>query len=87
MEEIFDMVKETPNDMELGKKIRKWYYTQKEKMDTKWIYESPDRGKTVTKRALGAPLSERILITDTKKFVNPYKVNEVIEDWYIRDET
>jgi hypothetical protein len=59
MEEIFDMVTQTPNDMELGKKVRMWYY---EKMDTKWIYESPDMGKTVTKRALGAPLSERILI-------------------------
>ena len=62
MEEIFDMVRGTPNDMELGKKIRKWYYTQTEEVNTKWIYESPDGGKTVTKRLLGAPLSERILV-------------------------
>lgn len=58
MEEIIKMVKETPNDMELGKKIRKWYYTQEDK----WIYESPDKGKTVTKRLFGAPLSERTII-------------------------
>ena len=72
MEEIFDMVKETPNDMELGKKIRKWYYTQEDK----WIYESPDKGKTVTKRLIGSPLSEKITIKE-----------ELIEDWYKRDET
>lgn len=62
MEEIFDMVKGTPNDMELGKKIRKWYYTQTEEVNTKWIYESPDGGKTVTKRLFGAPHSQKILI-------------------------
>ena len=58
MEEIIKMVRETTNDMELGKKIRKWYYTQEDK----WIYESPDKGKTVTKRLFGAPLSERTII-------------------------
>lgn len=76
MEEVFDMVKGTPNDMELGKKIRKWYWSMKENMDEKWIYESPDKGKTITKRLFGAPLSEKITIKE-----------ELIEDWYKRDET
>jgi hypothetical protein len=50
MEEIIKIVNETPNDMELGKKIREWYF----KID--------------------------------KKFINPYKVNEIVEDWYKRNE-
>lgn len=83
MEEIFKMVTQNPNDMELGKKIRSWYYTQKEKqeeytkgLEDKWIYESPNGGRTITKRAMGSPLSERIVIKD-----------ELIEDWYKRNET
>lgn len=93
MEEIFEIVRETPNDMELGKRIREVYHTHQQKIEEytesikdKWIYESPDGGKTVTKRAFCAPLSERIIITDTKKFINPYKVTEVVEDWYKRNE-
>lgn len=71
MEEILKMIEETPNDMELGKKLRKWYYIQQDK----WIYESPDKGKTVTKRVFGASPSEKITIKE-----------ELIEDWYKRDE-
>ena len=36
MEEIIKMVKETPNDMELGKKIRKWFYTNKDVRVENW---------------------------------------------------
>ena len=40
----------------------------KEKVDrTQWIYESPDRGKTVTRRKLGADLSTREVLTSKDK--------------------
>jgi len=39
-------VKETPNDMELGNKIRREMW----KNEKTHIYESPDKGKTVYKR-------------------------------------
>ena len=82
MEEIIEMVIQTPNDMELGKKLRKWYWGMKEKqeeytksLEGKWVYESPDGGKTVTRRPVGSPLSQRTIIKE-----------ELIEDWYKRDE-
>lgn len=92
MEEITQLIKSTPNDSELGKKIRSMYYIHQQKVEEytksvegKFIYESPDGGKTIYQRLIGSPLSERTLIRDTEKFINPYKVNEVIEDWYKRD--
>ena len=46
-----EMIKDTPNDAELGNKIRrKSWEKQKE---TKYIYESPDNGKTVYRREFG----------------------------------
>ena len=33
-----------------------------------WIYESPDNGKTVTRRKLGADLSTREVLTNQQKF-------------------
>ena len=46
-----EMIKDTPNDAELGNKIRrKSWEKQKE---TKYIYESPDGGKTVYRREFG----------------------------------
>ena len=46
-----EMIKDTPNDEELGNKIRrKSWEKQKE---TKYIYESPDNGKTVYRREFG----------------------------------
>tara|TARA_Y100001972_G_scaffold115711_1_gene152726 strand:- start:1041 stop:1208 length:168 start_codon:yes stop_codon:yes gene_type:complete len=40
----------------------------KEKINkTGWIYESPDNGKTVTRRKLGADLSTREVLTNQEK--------------------
>jgi len=67
---IEELIREYPNDMELGKQIRKMYYEQQDKlkkilgdMDGKFIYESPDGGKTITKRPFGGDVSERVLIS------------------------
>ena len=64
---IKKIVEETPNDMELGEKIREMYWKnrelQKQYINMKgWIYESPDGGKTITRRKMGEDISERELV-------------------------
>ena len=66
---IKKIVEETPNDMELGEKIRQMYWKnrelQKQYINMKgWIYESPDGGKTITRRKMGEDISERELVKD-----------------------
>ena len=66
---IKKIVEETPNDMELGEKIREMYWKnrelQKQYINMKgWIYESPDGGKTITRRKMGEDVSERELVKD-----------------------
>ena len=65
------LVKEYPNDMELGGKVRELYYQNKQKfeelkssMEGKFIYESPDDGKTIFQRPWGSDLTERKLVTN-----------------------
>ena len=60
---------ETPNDAELGAKVRKIYWDRIDKIDklNKWngtIYESPDGGKTIYERPFGSDISERKLVKD-----------------------
>tara|TARA_B100001057_G_scaffold482759_1_gene558621 strand:+ start:1173 stop:1415 length:243 start_codon:yes stop_codon:yes gene_type:complete len=69
---IKKIVEETPNDMELGKKIREIYWKnrelQKKYIDNPaWIYESPDGGKTITRRKMGEDVSEREVLTDKQQ--------------------
>lgn len=59
------LIQDTPNDMELGKKIREIYnerakYLEQYK-DIK-IFESPDGGNTVTERPFGGDVSTRVVI-------------------------
>ena len=66
---IKKIVEETPNDMELGEKIREMYWKnrelQKQYINMKgWIYESPDGCKTITRRKMGEDISERELVKD-----------------------
>jgi hypothetical protein len=64
-----DLVEQYPNDMELGAKVRELYWEnlsrleklQKE-MDGKFIFESPDGGKTVYQRPFGGDVSQRTLL-------------------------
>jgi len=65
--DIERLVKEFPNDMELGKAVRE-IYLQREKIleehkDIK-IFESPDKGKTVYVRGWGQPSSTRKKVTN-----------------------
>lgn len=63
MEEIIELIKSTPNDMELGSKVRHLYGLDVEKPI--WIYESPDKGRTIYRRMIGTPHLERELIKET----------------------
>tara|TARA_B100000925_G_scaffold2202_1_gene1712 strand:- start:2177 stop:2413 length:237 start_codon:yes stop_codon:yes gene_type:complete len=67
--DIKPLVEETPNDSELGAKVRKIYWDRIDKIDqlNKWngtIYESPDGGKTIYERPFGSDISERKLVKD-----------------------
>ena len=63
---IEKLVKQYPNDMELGKAVRDIYrknqeYFEKHK-DIK-IFESPDKGITVYERPFGGDVTKRKLVT------------------------
>ena len=68
---VKELVKKYPNDMELGEKVRQLYWLQQENFfkedDRSWIYESPDGGKTVTRRKMGADVSTRETLTDSQQ--------------------
>lgn len=65
--DIERLVKEFPNDMELGKAVREIYLRREkileEHKDIK-IFESPDGGKTVYVRGWGEPSSTRKKVTN-----------------------
>ena len=69
--DIVQLVKEYPNDMELGKKVRELYIegrksfdTLNEKMKDAKIFESPDGGKTVYVRGWGEDIKTRKEVTN-----------------------
>ena len=68
---IEQLVKDYPNDMELGSKVRELYYEARkymdelgEKMKDAKIFESPDGGKTVYVRGWGEDTSTRKKVTN-----------------------
>ena len=68
---IEQLVKDYPNDMELGSKVRELYFEGRkymdelgEKMKDAKIFESPDGGKTVYVRGWGEDISARKKVTN-----------------------
>ena len=64
---IEQIVKDNPNDMELGKVIRDLYikeYNYFKKYSDVKIYESQDKGNTVYERPFGGDITERKLVTN-----------------------
>ena len=64
---IEQFVKEFPNDMDLGGKVREIYWANKKIQEKNidknaWIFESPDGGKTVTRRRMGDDYTKRELV-------------------------
>jgi hypothetical protein len=69
MNDLFKLVEQYPNDMELGREVRKLYWdnvSRLEKMNKEMegvkIFESPDGGKTVYERPFGGDVSQRTLV-------------------------
>ena len=69
MKDLFELVEQYPNDMELGAAIRKLYWDNvsrleklNEKMKDAKIFESPDGGKTIYERNFGEDPRKRRLV-------------------------
>ena len=69
MKDLFELVEQDPNDMELGAEIRKLYWDNvsrleklNEKMKDAKIFESPDGGKTIYERNFGEDVRNRRLV-------------------------
>lgn len=72
--DIEKLVREYPNDSDLGSKIREFYISNKDNLDTvnaetenMKIFESPDKGKTIYVRFRGEDISKRKLVTNKKE--------------------
>ena len=62
LDTIYHMVGITPNNMELGKMVRQYYFDNTEEVPEEpvYIYESPDEGKTLYRREIGAAYREKL---------------------------
>ena len=74
---IEQLVKDYPNDMELGSKVRELYYEGRESIDTLTekmkdakIFESPDGGRTVYVRGWDEEISARKKVTNQLNIFN-----------------
>tara|TARA_B100001559_G_C16063651_1_gene422530 strand:- start:125 stop:358 length:234 start_codon:yes stop_codon:yes gene_type:complete len=66
---IDKLVEQYPNDMELGGKVREMYWENKKIQEAfidkkAWIFESPDGGKTVTRRRMGDDYTKREVVNN-----------------------
>ena len=66
---IDKLVEQYPHDMELGGKVREMYWENKKIQEAfidkkAWIFESPDGGKTVTRRRVGDDYTKRELVNN-----------------------
>jgi len=59
---IYHLVESMPNNMELGKLVRKYYWEHTEEVEDEpvYIYESPDEGKTLYRRQMGETAREQV---------------------------
>ena len=71
LEGVYDMVENYPNNMELGKKVRTYYWDNTEEIPDEspelYVYESPDNGKTLYKRKVGEYADRKLVDDDSKQ--------------------
>ena len=64
LESVYHMAETQPNNMELGKMVRQFYWDNTEEVEEPtepvYIYESPDEGKTLYRRQMGEVARERV---------------------------
>ena len=60
---VYHLVSSIPNNMELGKQVRRYYIENTEEViedEPVYIYESPDEGKTLYRRQVGQTTREKV---------------------------
>ena len=62
LNDLYMLVDKYPNNMELGKQVRKYYWEHTEEVEEEpvYIYESPDEGKTLYRRQMGETAREQV---------------------------
>ena len=48
LKEIIELINKYPNDMELGKKLREWFYQQKDNRIDEWYDRNNDKNETIS---------------------------------------
>ena len=66
---VYTLVDTTPNNMELGKRLREYYFEHTEEVDEEpvYIYESPDEGKTLYRRQVGETIREEKVVDNLEE--------------------
>ena len=69
--DLYMLVEAIPNNMQLGKKVRTYYYDNTEEVIEEspelFIYESPDKGTTLYKRKIGEYADRKLVDNNTKQ--------------------
>ena len=62
LDELYMLVETTPNNTELGERVRTYYLDNTEAVEDEpvYIYESPDEGKTLYRRQMGETTREQV---------------------------
>ena len=48
LKEIIELINKYPNDMELGRKLREWFYQQKDNRIDEWYDRNNDKNETIS---------------------------------------
>ena len=71
LNDLYMLVEAIPNNMELGKKVRTYYWDNTEEIPDEspelYVYESPDNGKTLYKRKVGEYADRKLVDDDSKQ--------------------
>jgi len=71
LNDLYMLVETTPNNMDLGKRVRTYYYDHTEEVTEEtpelFVYESPDNGKTLFKRKIGEYADRKLVDEESKQ--------------------
>ena len=71
LNDLYMLVEVTPNNMDLGKRVRTYYYDHTEEVTEEtpelFVYESPDNGKTLFKRKIGEYADRKLVDEESKQ--------------------
>ena len=71
LNDLYMLVETTPNNMDLGKRVRTYYYDHTEEIIEEspelYVYESPDGGETLYKRKIGEYADRKLVDKESKQ--------------------